>query len=38
MVGEFPGSPMVKTQCFHCQGLGSISGWGMKIPQAMQPS
>ena len=22
--GEFPGGPMVRTQCFHCQGPGSI--------------
>ena len=31
---EFPGSPVVRTQHFHCQGLGSISGWGTKVPQA----
>ena len=23
---EFPGSPVVKTPCFHCRGLGSIPG------------
>ena len=25
---------MVRTQCFHCHGLGSIPDWGTKIPQA----
>ena len=25
---------MVKTQCFYCQGPGSIPGWGAKILQA----
>ena len=32
---EFPGSPVVKAQYFHCQGLGSIPGWGSKILQAV---
>ena len=27
---EFLGSPVVKTQCFHCWGLGSIPGRGTK--------
>ena len=31
---EFPGSPVVGTPCFHCQGLGLIPGRGTKIPQA----
>ena len=31
---EFPGGPVVRTQHFHCPGLGSIPGWGTKIPQA----
>ena len=31
---EFPGSPVVRTCCFHCGGLGSIPGQGTKIPQA----
>ena len=31
---EFPGSPVVKTSCFHCRGAGSIAGWGVKIPCA----
>ena len=30
---EFPGGPVVRTQCFHCCGLGSIPGRGTKIPQ-----
>ena len=33
---ELPGSPVVRTQHFHCLGLGSISGRGTKIPQALQ--
>ena len=33
-VWEFPGSPVVKTQHFHCRGPGSIPGLGTKIPQA----
>ena len=24
---EFPGVPVVGTQCFHCQGQGSIPRW-----------
>ena len=35
-VGEFPGSALVKTLCFHCQVLGSIPGRGAKIPQAVR--
>ena len=31
---EFPGSPVVKTWHFHCQGLGLIPGQGTKILQA----
>ena len=31
---EFPGGPVVRTQCFDCRGPGSILGWGTKIPQA----
>ena len=27
---------MVRTWCFHCGGPGSIPGWGIKIPQALQ--
>ena len=38
MYREFPGSPMVRTQGFHCHGPGSIPGQGTKIPQATQPT
>ena len=31
---KFPGGPVVRTWCFHCQGLGSISAQGIKILQA----
>ena len=34
MFWEFPGSPVVRTQRFHSRCLGSILGWGTKIPQA----
>ena len=34
--GEFPGGPMVKTYLvLSLQWLGSIPGWGTKIPQAL---
>ena len=35
-MGEFSGSPVVRTQHFHCGGLGSIPGQGTRIPQATQ--
>ena len=28
---EFLSGPAVRTQCFHCYGLGSIPGWGSNI-------
>ena len=31
---EFPGGPVVRTQCFYCQGPGLIPGRGTKILQA----
>ena len=36
---EFPGGPVVRTRCSHCQGLGSIPGRGTKIPasRVVQP-
>ena len=37
MSREFPGRPVVRTQCFHCHGPGSIPGQGTKIMQATQP-
>ena len=33
MMGEFPGSPVVRTQCFRCQGLNLIPGQKIKILQ-----
>ena len=33
---EFPGDPLGRTQCLHCQGQGSIPGWGTKLSQATQ--
>ena len=33
LMGEFPGSPEVRTQCFHCQGLNLIPGQKIKILQ-----
>ena len=33
---EFPGSPEVKYEHFHCRGPGSIPGQGTKIPQNVQ--
>ena len=31
--GEFPGGPVVRTQCFHCRGHG-FNPWGNKILHA----
>ena len=28
---EFPGGPEVRTLYFHCQGPGSIPGWGLRF-------
>ena len=33
---EFPGGPVVRTQCFHCMVPGFIPGQGTKSPQAAQ--
>ena len=33
---EFPGSPVVRIQCFHCWGPGSSPGRGTKITQALR--
>ena len=38
MVRDFPGSPVVKTPCFHCKGLGFDLGLGAKILHATQNS
>lgn len=32
--GEFIGGLVLRTQHFHCCGLGSVPGQGMNIPQA----
>jgi len=39
MYGDFPGGPVAKVLCSQCRGpafgaLGSIPGWGSKIPHA----
>ena len=34
-VWDFPSGPVVKTPRFQCRRLGSIPGWGTKIPHAM---
>ena len=36
-MGDFPGSPVVKTMPSNAGGAGSIPGWGAKIPHALQP-
>ena len=33
---EFPSDPLLRTQCLHCLGPGSIPGWGTKLSQAAQ--
>ena len=33
---ELPGGLVLRIQCFHCYGLGSISGWRTEILQATQ--
>ena len=33
---EFPGGLVVRIQCFHCRGLGSVPGQGNEIPQAVR--
>ena len=37
VLGNFPGSPVVKTVHFKCMGVGLIPGWGSKIPHAAWP-
>ena len=36
-MGDFPGGPVVKTSSSNVGGVGSIPGWGAKIPHALQP-
>ena len=33
-LGDFPGSPVASTLCFHCWGAGSVPGQRTKILQA----
>ena len=35
-IQEFPGSPVVRTQCFCCWSPGSVPGQGTKIPHAVR--
>ena len=35
MAREFPGGSVVKIWSYHDKGLGSVPGWGTKIPQAV---
>ena len=37
MLGNFPGGPVVKTPPSNAKGAGSIPGWWIKIPHALQP-
>ena len=37
MTGDFPGGPVLKTLPSNAQGLGSIPGWGAKIPHVSWP-
>ena len=34
VIWNFPGGPVIKTPHFQCRGMGSIPGWGTKIPRA----
>ena len=36
-LGDFPGGPVVETLPSHVGGVGSIPGWGAKIPHALWP-
>lgn len=35
VVQKVPWQPSVRTQHFHCQGLGSVLGWTAKILQSL---
>jgi len=37
MVRSFPGCSVVKTSPSNAGGVGSIPGWGAKIPHALRP-
>ena len=34
---DFPGSPAVKTLPSNAGGVGSVPGWGAKVPHTFQP-
>ena len=34
---DFPGGPVVETSPSNAGGVGSIPGWGTKIPHASRP-
>ena len=34
---DFPGNPVVRTSPFNAEDVGSIPGWGAKIPHTSQP-
>ena len=36
--GDFPGGSVIKASCCQCRGVGSIPGWGTKIPHALEHS
>ena len=36
-LGDFPGGPVVKSSPSNAEGVGSIPGWGAKIPRASWP-
>ena len=38
LLGRLPGGLVIRTWCFHCHGLSSISAQGTKIPQAVRRS
>ena len=38
LMREFPGSPVVRTPCFHWRGMGSAPGHGTRILHATQQS
>ena len=37
MMTDFPGGPVVKTSLPNARGMGSIPGWGARIPHAFRP-
>ena len=37
LLRDFPGGPVVKTSPSNAGGVGSIPGWGARVPHALQP-